>query len=96
MSDRRDALEALIGSQGWRDFLAYAGEQWGPKAYANKLKAAVSHARSVGKDASQAIELVDAANDAVADLMRWPADEIGRLKRSEHVPELTMSRRGGL
>ena len=98
MSDeRREVLESLLASPGWQLFQQHVGDDWGPKAYAQRLKSAVSQARQVGKDAAQAIELVDAANDAIADAMRWPGEEIMRLKRIEpETDAVTMSRRGGL
>ena len=97
MSDeRREVLEAFLSSPGWALFQQHVGDDWGPKAYAARLKSAVSHARQIGKDASQAIELVDAANDAIGEAMRWPAEEVMRLKRLEPETESVMSRRGGL
>ena len=93
-----EALESLLAHPGWRLFEEQIGKDWGPKAYAQRLKAAVSHARSVGTDASHAIELVDAANDAIGEAMQWPAQQVSRLRRVEeaeaHPP--TQSRRGGL
>ena len=91
-----EALESLLTHPGWQLFHQHVGEDWGPKAYAQKLKAAVSHARQVGKDASVALELVDAGNDAIAEAMRWPGEQLARLKRQEEKAEPTMSRRGGL
>ena len=96
MSERSDLLEALITHPGWKLYASQIGEEWGPRAYAQKLKAAVQRAREHGKDAGHAIELVDAANDAIADAMRWPGEELGRLKRSEQTHEPSLSRRGGL
>lgn len=80
-NETRDALERLNDSPGWKLFVAHVADAWGPKAYAQKLKAAVSHARMVGKDAAQAVELVDAANDAIGEAMNWPAQEAARLRR---------------
>ena len=91
-----EALESLIGHPGWQIFAAHVGEDWGPKAYARRLKAAVSHARQHGTDAAAAIEQVDAANEAIAEAMRWPSEELARLKRAQERPEPSMSRRGGL
>ena len=96
MSEEREILEGLLTHPGWTAFQTAVGDLWGPKAYANRLKGAVSHARTVGKDASQAIELVDAANDAVAEVMRWPGERVVRLKQQEQEPTVSLSRRGGL
>lgn len=96
MNDTIDALESLLSSPGWRAFVAYVGTEWGPKGYAGKIKAAVQEARSNGTDAADAVLFVDRVNDAVSDIMRWPADELGRQRRLDRGSEVTMSRRGGL
>ena len=97
MTDRSaEDYDAFLQHPVWKAFVQHVNTEWGPKAYAQKLKAAVAHARNVGKDASQAIELVDAGNDAIAEAMRWPGEEYGRLQRAERVFEPSLSRRGGL
>lgn len=95
MSERADLLDALVAHPGWKLFVDHMGEEWGPKAYANRLKAAVAHARQVGTDASHAIELVDAGNDAIAEAMQWPSEESGRVKRAEQQPAAVSMARGG-
>ena len=45
MSERSDLLEALVTHPGWKLYTAQIGEEWGPRAYAQKLKAAVQRAR---------------------------------------------------
>lgn len=97
MSDHSaDDFEAFLQHPVWKAFIAHVNQEWGPKAYAQRLKNAVAHARNTGKDASHAIELVDAGNDAIAEAMRWPGEECGRLQRAERVLEPSLSRRGGL
>mgnify|MGYP001579304550 FL=1 len=92
----REALDALLAHPGWRLFRAHVGEAWGPVAYANRLKAALGHARSVGSDVARAIDGVDAANEAIAEIMRWPAEEVARARRAQEEPVASLGRRGGL
>lgn len=91
-----EALDALLAHPGWRLFRAHVGEAWGPVAYANRLKAALGHARSVGSDVARAIDGVDAANEAIAEIMRWPAEEVARARRAQEEPVASLGRRGGL
>ena len=91
-----EVLESLVTHPGWRLFQEHVAERWGPKAYAQALKDAVRQAREHRSDAGHAIELVDAANEAIADIMRWPSEHLARLRAQEQVLETTPSRRGGL
>lgn len=92
-----ELLESLVEHPGWKLFQAHIREAWGPTAYAHRLKAAIGTARQLGKDASHALECVDAGNDAIADAMRWPSEEVAKLKRQQQTPELaSLSRRGNL
>lgn len=96
MTEHADALEALLASAGWIVFRDHIRDEWGPVAYARRLKAAVSRARAEGTDIALAVTLVDEGNNAIADAMRWPADELARLRRAETQPAVTLSRRGNL
>lgn len=91
-----ELLESLLAHPGWHLFQEHVAERWGPKAYAQALKDAVRQAREHGSDAGHAIELVDAANEAIADIMWWPAEHLARLRAQEQKPETTPNRRGGL
>lgn len=92
--EQADALEQMLASVGWQLFTAHVGVEWGPKAYAQKLKAAVQHARSVGSDTGKAIEIIDEANDAIAEAMRWPSEEVMKIRRQEQ-PVAHSPARGG-
>ena len=96
MSETIMNLEALLSSPGWKAFEGFVGAEWGPKGYAQKIKAALHEARASNTNAAEAVIFVDKVNDAVSDIMRWPLDELGRLKRLERTQEVSMSRRGGL
>lgn len=94
MNERLDALETWITHPGTKLFWEHVGELWGPKAYAQRLKDAVSEARRLGKDPGAAIEIVDATNDAITEIMRWAGEEVSRLRRQDHGVEVTMARGG--
>ena len=97
MNETLEVLEGLVTHPGWQVFVQHVGLEWGPKAYAARLKAAVSEARVHHTDASAAIERVDAANDAVAEVMQWPGQEVARLTRQQEEPAMaSQSRRGRL
>jgi hypothetical protein len=96
MTEQAQHLEALLAHPGWQIFVKQVGEQWGPKGYATKIKAALYEARQAGMDVGEAVLLVDKVNDAVGEIMRWPADELARLKRTERDVVASVGRRGSL
>lgn len=86
MSDRIDALEALLASPGWQLYYERAKAEWGPSACWRKVK-----------EQNGELAKVDYTNEQVGQLLEWPAQELMRLKRQvQPAPELTFSRRGGL
>ena len=91
-----EALESLILHPGWRLFVAHVEQEWG--ANGAKYQAELDKALNLLDDvaaASQARQ-IRAGRRVIETLVGWPQEEIARLKRSEAVPEPTLSRRGGL
>ena len=83
-AEHADALEALLASVGWRVFHEHAMAEWSASA--------------CWKKTMQGGDMVKVAytNEEVGKLMRWPADELARLRRAEQQPEASIGRRGGL
>lgn len=96
----RDDLEQFLTSNGWLRFQAYAKTEWGAVAYAKKLKDAVVEAADKRTDPAQAVLRVNAAHDAVNDLMLWPVARAKTLQgldtTRQRNAEPPLSRRGTL
>jgi hypothetical protein len=96
----REDLDQLLASPGWVRFAAYVKKQWGPEGYGIRLKQAVTAAIAANQDVSNAVSRVDAANDAVNEVLTWPRERVKHLehfeqqRKQEQTP--TMSRRGSL
>lgn len=85
MSDRADALQAMVDSEGWRLFKAHVVAEWAPARCWVRVK-----------EADGDLAKIDYTNVQVGQLMDWPLLEITREKRAEQTKEPTLSRRGGL
>lgn len=96
MSEHADALESLLTHPGWQLFLEHVHREWGPTGarYNAELDKALD-LTDANAAASQARQ-IRAGRKVIESLLTWPAEEAQRLKRTDRVPELTMSRRGGL
>lgn len=96
----REELESLLMTPGWIRFASYAKEQWGPVGYGMRLKRAIAQAREAKTDLGEAVARVDAANDAVNELLSWVQARVTQLlehearRKREQSP--TLSRRGTL
>lgn len=77
----------------WRDHVA---QEWGPSGtrYLAELEKALNLLED-GAAASQARQIVS-ARKAIEQLMAWPEEKLGQLKRSDTPMPGSMSRRGGL
>ena len=94
--NEREDLDQFLTHPGWLRFQAYVKTEWGSVAFARKLKEA-----AVGTtDAAQAVLRVNAAHDAVNELMLWPAMRLKVLVSAEETrkreKEPPLSRRGSL
>lgn len=100
MKPHVELLESLLQHPGWRLFERYVREEWGPQGvqFQRQLDNALDLADN-NAAASQARQ-VRSGQKVILMLLRWPIEEMARLKRLEPKPEesLTesMSRRGGL
>lgn len=97
MSDpaEREHLEQLLTSPGWLLFTAYAKSEWGSTEMVRKMKKAAT----ATDDPAQAVLRVDAAHDAVNDLLLWPRTRINTLiggEASRQREAESVTRRGTL
>ena len=81
---KREELEALIASEGWKRFVAYAEDEWtGPAAYKRRVKHAIGSvpqseiAESIAR--GRLIQ-TEAVIEAIEALLRWPKQELDRAK----------------
>ena len=78
--DPLTALTDLVQSDGWKLFVAQANSEYGPVAYARGIDQIITGAR--GKNESPEIDLcaLGAVVRKVQALLRWPDEQIGKLK----------------
>jgi len=97
MSEAADDLDRLVTSEGWRLFTAYVEREWGVSGV--RFQQELTKALDQGDNnaaASQARQIVS-AQKVIASLLRWPGEEVVRLKKQQPIPDVAvMSRRGGL
>ena len=95
-AEHADALEALLASVGWRVFYEHVMAEWSASAC---WRRAVKEIGFGASDIASGVEImgkVSYTNEEVGKLMRWPADELARLRRAEQQPEASIGRRGTL
>lgn len=80
MADPLDALKQLVASEGWQAFRAHAEQQWSDRFVLDRIRQAVS-GMPAGDELSQheSARNVLAAGEAVAQLLKWPEQEIQKL-----------------
>lgn len=85
---------SLLEHPGWRRFVLHAKEQWGPVAYARKLKRIITETPSV--ESVIELRILDKVNDELNALLSYPTDQVRRadqrLEADAAPPDL--SRRG--
>lgn len=85
MSDEREReeLEELVKMPGWRRLIDHARADWAGDGYAQKLKIAIRDAQASAQDVGEAVQRVDAANEAVNAVLSWPTARLQALTRQE-------------
>jgi hypothetical protein len=96
----REDFEELMKAPGWLRFAEYCRKQWGPVGYGQRIKRAVTQAIQDKTDPGHAVACVDAANNAVNEVLTYPQQRVNQLlameadvKREQQPP---LSRRGNL
>ncbi len=100
MTDEREDLQALMQAPGWARLLAVARAQWAGEGYGRQIKLAIATAQQQNKDVSAAVSAVDAASEAVNQLMTYPQERVRELDTKQAQATAAergqLSRRGGL
>lgn len=96
MSDRLESLEALIASPGFQVFQDYVWAEWGPSGTRAQTELDKALDLTDNDAAASQARQIRAAQKVIVGLMRWPHEEVARLKRQVEKVEPTCSRRGGL
>lgn len=96
MTEEQQALEDLLSHPGWQLFRGHIRKQWGPEAYARRLKNAVTQASAKNESVEAAIKAVDMANNEVDLLQAWPTMRLEQIANSiaTEQAEPLVSRRG--
>lgn len=93
MTPEIEHLEQLVKHPGWLLLLARARKEVGGTGYALRIKQAIAKAQADKTDIAMAVQMVDAATDAVNAILSWPESELKRLVPAE--PEVPSMMRGG-
>lgn len=91
--DEREALTALLESDGWALLMRQLDQQYGAEAYARQIDGAIVEARKSGSSAEQDIGELGAACRAVRLFAQWPAKRLADLKRATDKPTGFLARR---
>jgi hypothetical protein len=81
----REALRALLDSEGWTILETHLESQYGPVAYATQIDALIAKARQADRSAEQDIGELGAAVRHVNLMRRWPKDRLEQLKAGTKV-----------
>ena len=74
VSAEREALQELIGTDGWRAFCAHALREWQGVGYVARMGTALA------KDDAIAPRVVHRTAEEVQRLLQWPTDRVLELK----------------
>jgi len=95
MSDsEREDYDALRTHPGWQRLVAFAKQQWGGVTYRNRIDQAIAKAEDSKGDVAAAVKAVNAATDAVNQLLSHPAERVKQLEKPVVPVEPTLSRSG--
>lgn len=89
------ALTDLLESDGWALVLQAIEAEWGAEAYAARIDQALATARHERRSAEEDIGELGAAARAVKVLVKWPAERISQLRKSQEKPQGMFRRRTG-
>lgn len=97
MNDLRSDLSTLLESSGWKVFSAYVESEWGAggtrfESFLNTF----ADSRQEDPMVLQQIRQIAVARREILRLMKWPTEELAKLRERAKDHEPQMSRRGGL
>lgn len=85
--DEREALTALLESDGWTLLKARLEQEWGAEAYARQIDQAIASAKANRDTAEGEISELGAACRAVRVFMQWPEKRVRELKGQQDKPK---------
>lgn len=71
---KREALEELIQTDGWRYFVSHIAAEWQGNGYVARMRTALS------KNDLLEPKVVDRAAQEISRLIQWPIDQVRELK----------------
>lgn len=77
-TDERDALKALLVSDGWRVFCQYIDQNWGDAACFKRIDAALDD-KANAEEASYAAQQIRLTAKAVRSMIEWPTQRVQQL-----------------
>lgn len=86
----REALDALLASNGWRVMLTYIDRNWGPAAYRLRCQMALRKIPMSAGNVAAMTELTISEMEAVASAMellqQWPVQRLKQLSAEKPAP----------
>lgn len=95
MTDQNEKsdLEQLLSSAGWLRVLERARVDW-RDGYPAKIKQAIFDAKANRENIESAVASIEAASDAINQLLSWPKERLAQLERGKDVTQTTFTRGG--
>lgn len=75
----REALEALLLSEGWRAYVAAMQTQWSPASYEKAIRDAMKTAEP-GTDITPIVGQINATYSGMRQMLNWPQERLRVLK----------------
>lgn len=84
ITDERDALAALLGSDGWKAFTKACDEQYGDTAVVGQINRTLGSVPRGHQDAvDDTVQQILAAQTAIRQMLSWPATRLAQLKAGQ-------------
>lgn len=79
--NEKEALTALLASDGWKVYQAAMAQQWGPSAQLQQIDLALKALPPGDQDAvNMTVQQIRSASNAIMAGLRWPAVRLEQLK----------------
>jgi hypothetical protein len=75
-TERQQALQELVASDGWKLFLSHVEQQWGPSAVLDRIRVGLSKGDT---DTSKYVN----AEALLREVMQWPNREFARSEQKQ-------------
>lgn len=79
-----EALTELLASDGWKLFQQAMAEQWGPSSQLRQIDRALEAIPPGDQEAvNQTVQQIRSSGNAINNALRWPSEQLQRLKATE-------------